>query len=86
MTNGGSDGAVMTGARNSCRMAAPSSGRGRRPASFGAKGSVLELAGGTGWWTERLARTAERLPVVDSSPEALALNQARVDAPMSTTS
>jgi demethylmenaquinone methyltransferase/2-methoxy-6-polyprenyl-1,4-benzoquinol methylase len=26
-------------------------------ASFGATGSVLELAGGTGWWTERLART-----------------------------
>ena len=46
--------------------------------SFGAKGSVLELAGGTGWWTERLARTAERLTVVDSSPEALALNQERV--------
>jgi demethylmenaquinone methyltransferase/2-methoxy-6-polyprenyl-1,4-benzoquinol methylase len=46
--------------------------------SFGAKGSVLELAGGTGWWTERLARTADRLTVVDSSPEVLALNQARV--------
>jgi SAM-dependent methyltransferase len=47
-------------------------------ASFGATGSVLELAGGTGWWTERLARTADRLTVVDSSPEVLALNQARV--------
>jgi SAM-dependent methyltransferase len=46
--------------------------------SFGAKGSVLELAGGTGWWTERLARTADRLTVVDSSPEVLALNQERV--------
>jgi len=46
--------------------------------SFGAKGSVLELAGGTGWWTERLARTADRLTVVDSSPEALALNRQRV--------
>ncbi len=46
--------------------------------SFGAKGSVLELAGGTGWWTERLARTADRLTVVDSSPEVLALNQQRV--------
>jgi SAM-dependent methyltransferase len=45
---------------------------------FGATGSVLELAGGTGWWTERLARTAESLTVVDSSPEVLALNQARV--------
>jgi ubiquinone/menaquinone biosynthesis C-methylase UbiE len=47
-------------------------------ASFGATGSVLELAGGTGWWTERLAGTAESLTVVDSSAEALALNQARV--------
>jgi SAM-dependent methyltransferase len=46
--------------------------------SFGARGSVLELAGGTGWWTERLARTADRLTVVDSSAEVLALNQARV--------
>jgi demethylmenaquinone methyltransferase/2-methoxy-6-polyprenyl-1,4-benzoquinol methylase len=41
-------------------------------------GSVLELAGGTGWWTQRLARTANRLTVVDSSPEVLALNRARV--------
>jgi SAM-dependent methyltransferase len=47
-------------------------------ASFGATGSVLELAGGTGWWTERLARTADRLTVVDSSPEVLARNQQRV--------
>ena len=46
--------------------------------SFGATGSVLELAGGTGWWTERVARTADRLTVVDSSPEVLALNQERV--------
>ena len=46
--------------------------------AFGAAGDVLELAGGTGWWTERLARTASRLTVVDSSPETLALNRARV--------
>lgn len=50
-------------------------------ASFGATGSVLELAGGTGWWTERLARTADHLTVVDSSPEVLALNQERVGRP-----
>lgn len=48
---------------------------------FGATGSVLELAGGTGWWTERLARTADRLTVVDSSPEVLALNRDRVGRP-----
>jgi SAM-dependent methyltransferase len=47
-------------------------------ASFGVTGSVLELAGGTGWWTDRLARTADSLTVVDSSPEVLALNQMRV--------
>ncbi len=49
--------------------------------AFGATGHVLELAGGTGWWTERLARTAARLTVVDSSPETLALNRARVGRP-----
>jgi demethylmenaquinone methyltransferase/2-methoxy-6-polyprenyl-1,4-benzoquinol methylase len=46
--------------------------------SFSAAGNVLELAGGTGWWTERLARTASHLTVVDSSPETLSLNRARV--------
>jgi demethylmenaquinone methyltransferase/2-methoxy-6-polyprenyl-1,4-benzoquinol methylase len=45
---------------------------------FGSKGDVLELAGGTSWWTERLARTATRLTVVDSSPEMLERNRARV--------
>lgn len=46
--------------------------------SFGAHGSVLELAGGTGWWTERLARTADHLTVVDASPEVLEINRQRV--------
>jgi demethylmenaquinone methyltransferase/2-methoxy-6-polyprenyl-1,4-benzoquinol methylase len=45
--------------------------------SFSVSGDVLELAGGTGWWTERLARSAARLTVVDSSPEALELNRKR---------
>jgi ubiquinone/menaquinone biosynthesis C-methylase UbiE len=45
---------------------------------FDPSGDVLELAGGTGWWTERLTRTADTLTVVDSSPEALALNRRRV--------
>ena len=46
--------------------------------AFGAAGDVLELAGGTGWWTQRLARTAGRLTVVDASPEALEHNRRRV--------
>lgn len=49
--------------------------------AFGPAGKVLELAGGTGWWTQRLAETADRLTVVDSSPEALALNRERVKRP-----
>lgn len=42
---------------------------------------MLELAGGTGWWTERLARTADRLTVVDASAEVLAVNRERVGRP-----
>jgi SAM-dependent methyltransferase len=45
---------------------------------FGVAGDVLELAGGTGWWTERLAKVATQLTVVDAAPEALELNQRRV--------
>lgn len=41
-------------------------------------GNVLELACGTGWWTERLARTAATLTVLDASPEVLALNRRRL--------
>ena|SRR5215207_928673 len=47
-------------------------------ASFDARGDVLELAGGTGWWTDQLARTADHLTVVDASPEALQINRQRV--------
>ena len=49
--------------------------------TFGATGDVLELAGGTGWWTARLARTAGHLTVLDSSPESLELNRKRVARP-----
>ena len=48
---------------------------------FGATGDVLELAGGTGWWTAHLARTAGHLTVIDSSPESLELNRKRVGRP-----
>ena len=49
--------------------------------AFGATGDVLEMAGGTGWWTARLARTAGHLTVIDSSPETLELNRDRVLRP-----
>lgn len=45
---------------------------------FTPRGRVLELACGTGWWTERLARHAERLTAVDASPEAIELARERV--------
>ncbi len=50
-------------------------------ARFDPRGDVLELAGGTGWWTERLATTARTLTVVDASAETLELNRERVARP-----
>lgn len=41
-------------------------------------GDVLELAPGTGIWTERLARAARSVTAVDASPEMIAINRARV--------
>jgi len=49
-------------------------------ADFGPSGSVLELACGTGLWTELLIRSASRLTAVDASPEMLAINQGRVNS------
>ena len=45
---------------------------------FAPTGRVLELACGTGLWTERLGRYADTITAVDASPEVLALNRARV--------
>jgi demethylmenaquinone methyltransferase/2-methoxy-6-polyprenyl-1,4-benzoquinol methylase len=45
---------------------------------FAPTGDVLELAGGTGLWTEPLARGAQSVTVIDSSAEALAINRERV--------
>jgi 2-polyprenyl-3-methyl-5-hydroxy-6-metoxy-1,4-benzoquinol methylase len=42
------------------------------------EGDVLELAPGTGIWTERLLRTATSITAVDASPEMIAINRARV--------
>lgn len=44
------------------------------------EGRVLELAGGTGCWTEQLARRAARVTVLDGSAEMLALNERRLAA------
>ena len=45
---------------------------------FGPAGDVLELACGTGLWTEQLARYANRITAVDASPEVLAINRDRL--------
>jgi len=45
---------------------------------FHPSGRVLELACGTGQWTERLVRYADRLTVVDAAEEVLDLNRRRV--------
>ena len=42
-------------------------------------GEVLELACGTGLWTQRLVAHADRVTAVDGSPEMLALCRARVE-------
>ena len=44
---------------------------------FDPTGDVLELAAGTGIWTSRLARYADRLTAVDASPEVLERNRDR---------
>ena len=52
-------------------------------AAFNPAGDGLELAVGTGWWTERLARYAASLTAVDASPETLAVNKGKLgDAPV----
>jgi demethylmenaquinone methyltransferase/2-methoxy-6-polyprenyl-1,4-benzoquinol methylase len=47
---------------------------------FDPSGQVLELACGTGIWTERLAGRAERLVAVDASAEMVEINRARTGA------
>jgi demethylmenaquinone methyltransferase/2-methoxy-6-polyprenyl-1,4-benzoquinol methylase len=50
-------------------------------AAFRPAGRVLELACGTGIWTERLLPFASHVTALDGSPEMLALNAARVRSP-----
>ncbi len=47
-------------------------------AAFAPTGHVLELACGTGIWTQHLANYATSITAVDSSPEVLALNRQRL--------
>ena len=42
--------------------------------------TVLELACGTGWWTQWLVQHARHVTAVDAAQEMLALNRERVDA------
>jgi demethylmenaquinone methyltransferase/2-methoxy-6-polyprenyl-1,4-benzoquinol methylase len=46
--------------------------------AFGPRGRVLELACGTGWWTRELVKYPTSVTALDSSPETLELNRARV--------
>ena len=46
-----------------------------------AGGDVLELACGTGLWTQHLAAISDRLLAIDASPEAIAINRERVRSP-----
>ena len=48
---------------------------------FRPSGRILELACGTGIWSERLLQFASELVAVDASPEMLALNAARLRSP-----
>lgn len=41
-------------------------------------GEVLELAAGTGWWTEQLLAHAERITAVDASPETITISRAKL--------
>jgi demethylmenaquinone methyltransferase/2-methoxy-6-polyprenyl-1,4-benzoquinol methylase len=49
--------------------------------AFHLAGDVLELAAGTGIWTQQLLRSASMVTAVDASAEMLAINQAKVASP-----
>jgi SAM-dependent methyltransferase len=48
--------------------------------SIDLSGDMLELACGTGLWTQLLASFADRLIAVDAAPEVIALNQNRIQS------
>ncbi len=45
---------------------------------FAPMGNVLELACGTGWWTQQLVQYVGRVTAVDASAEVLAINKNKV--------
>ena len=47
--------------------------------AFRPRGTILELAAGTGLWTRHLVRHGERLVAVDASLQTLEVNRARVE-------
>jgi len=49
--------------------------------AFPLTGDVLELAAGTGIWTQQLLSSASTITAVDASAEMLAINQAKVASP-----
>jgi ubiquinone/menaquinone biosynthesis C-methylase UbiE len=48
---------------------------------FHPEGDLLELACGTGLWTQQLVVSARRITAVDASPEVLELNRGRLNSP-----
>ena len=48
--------------------------------TFAMTGDLLELAPGTGNWTERLLLTAETITAVDASPAMIEINRARLQS------
>lgn len=50
--------------------------------TFRPAGRVLELACGTGIWSEQLLPFASHLTALDGSPEMLAINAARLRSPL----
>jgi 2-polyprenyl-3-methyl-5-hydroxy-6-metoxy-1,4-benzoquinol methylase len=48
--------------------------------SIDLSGDILELACGTGLWTQRLASVANYLTAVDASPEVILLNQQKIQS------
>jgi ubiquinone/menaquinone biosynthesis C-methylase UbiE len=48
---------------------------------FGTFNEVLELACGTGIWTEELLKISRRITAIDASPEVIEINRQRLRAP-----